>query len=172
MYFPFEYKQCYSSYVWTGLKEGINILNRDISWKVHSGNLIDVWRDKWIPTLGDKTIMEAIQPHIISQSHTHDHQLLKNFITEHRTWDLQKLQQLIPQQFVPHILNIQLQDVQSDFDSCLWRGKHPTTKGIYNLLLENSEPQFTRPSTANCLPQSLRRKLWKLPVPNKVKNFL
>ena len=165
-------QQSSSSYVWKGLKEGASILNNDITWEARSGNFIDIWYDKWIPSLGNNTLLNIHQSQSSTRGQIQGHELLGNFITKDGSWDCLKLQQCIPQQFLPFILNIPLQNGQNESDVCLWRGKQPTTKAIYNLLFEKNDLQISKPSTANCLPNSLWSKFWKLPVPFKVKSFL
>lgn len=41
---------CNSSYAWRSIYNSLEVIKRGIRWRVGNGNMIHIWKDKWLPT--------------------------------------------------------------------------------------------------------------------------
>ena len=48
-----------SSYAWRSILQGRDVINKGAIWRVGNGELIDIWRQRWLPDLHHSKIISS-----------------------------------------------------------------------------------------------------------------
>ncbi|KAG2679677.1 hypothetical protein I3760_11G062000 [Carya illinoinensis] len=106
--------------MWKGILKTKDLLSKDRCFQILNGQLVNIWRDPWIPTL--KTFkptpimdMDTIHP-LIKVS-----DLIQN---NPKSWDIRKLQSLFDQPSIREILKIPLSQTVQGEDKKIWALNH------------------------------------------------
>ena len=159
------------SYTWKSILKGINLLNKGIIWRVGNGKSINIWNDPWIPRGISRRVISRKGNNLI----THVEELI-NPVTN--TWDLDLLNQSMVGEDVQVILRIPIHEQLDDFPA--W---HYDKKGLFSVksaykVARDCEaresvkglPECFNPVGTTCGFEW--KKLWSLPLPNKILHFL
>lgn len=149
------------SYVWRSIFAAKDLVSDGSLMKVGRGNTIIVWTDPWIPVFKKMTVSTPVTPGLGAKVCN----LLKE---EGNEWDHDLVRDIFNSEDATRILNIPLSYTPND-DSWLWledeKGKY-TVKSGYRLLRKLQQQIPSTSMSFNWL------KLWSLPMPPKVKNFI
>lgn len=159
------------SYAWRSILKGIDLLNKGIIWRVGNGRRINIWTDPWIPRGLSRRVMSRKKRNLINRVEE-----LIDPITN--TWDVQLLNQSLEQEDVQAILQIPVFDQFDDFPA--W---HYDKKGLFSVKSAykvardwEAHHSIHGHPTSSIVVQDAKgfqwKKLWSLPLPNKVLHFL
>lgn len=154
------------SWIWLSLLQGRNLLTKGLRWQVQNGASIDFWEGKWIPSTSNFKINTPKPPNPVTElvSDVIDHQRGK--------WKVEQLEKEVSPVELETILKIPLPVFQRN-DKLIW---HFSNNGIYSV--KSGYRLAFVPKTEECKPGSsfrpnpnLWKTIWKLKVPNKIRNF-
>ncbi|KAG5522104.1 hypothetical protein RHGRI_034338 [Rhododendron griersonianum] len=142
--------------------------SRGLRWQVQDGKSIDFWADAWIPSLPNFKVP------IPRPANSAINKVVDIIDDNSGQWDIQKMLVEIPVEVVNAILEIPLARV-GRADQLAWHfnpnGCYSVKSG-YHIALQNlSEKVSNKPGTSFNLAKEVWKVLWKMKVPNKVKNF-
>ncbi|KAG5522106.1 hypothetical protein RHGRI_034338 [Rhododendron griersonianum] len=157
-----------ASWAWLSLLHGRNLLLKGLRWQVQDGKSIDFWADAWIPSLPNFKVP------IPRPANSAINKVVDIIDDNSGQWDIQKMLVEIPVEVVNAILEIPLARV-GRADQLAWHfnpnGCYSVKSG-YHIALQNlSEKVSNKPGTSFNLAKEVWKVLWKMKVPNKVKNF-
>ena len=170
-YFPrgsiFEASVATGSYAWQSILKLRKVISLGMRWKIDNGRSIDIYKDNWLPRKGSAKIVSPHRPELDGAQVT----ALINPSTH--SWD----QNMVDQNFLLFEANRIKAIPLCWMDRCdriIWPdspdGNYLVKVG-YQKLCE--EVDANNASTSNPTQQkSFWKKVWKLQVPNKIKNFL
>lgn len=156
------------SWAWLSILHGRDLLSKGLRWQVQDGASINFWDDRWIPSLQNFQIQTAKPPNSTIQ-------WVADVINA-RTgkWDAQKLASEVSFSDLDAILSISLPIIKRG-DNLVW---HHNANGIYSVKSGYHISNQSRLVADQFKPQSsfqpnpkLWKAIWKLNIPNKVKNF-
>jgi hypothetical protein len=153
------------SSTWHAIEYDPELLKQGVIWHVGNGAKIRAWRDPWIPS-ADNHLPK-------SERGRCRYRWVSDFIAQNGAWDVQRLQQYFMEEEVTEILKIRTSSRGED-DFISW---HPEKLGIftvklaYRLGLNKQMQQRDRGASSNQPDgrRSVWKKVWKCPVPPKVK---
>ena len=139
------------SYAWKSILQAHDVINKGAIWRVRNGELIDIWRHRWLP---DLTHSKIISP----QANTSVNRVCELFVPNTKIWDPGKLAIC----FLPWEAEIvsQIQVYTDEEENVLiW----PLTADLI--------------AAKDCLAPSLSslahdQAIWKMKVPNKIRHFI
>ena len=150
------------SYVWQSLLGARDILKEGTQWKVGDGQSISVSAHRW---LSHKPIFLGEQQHNL---------MVKDLIDAHTfQWDKEKIHDLFAHWTRMEILSIPLQS-NPTHDVLVWKGNKShsfSVESAYQVAIKLQEQNQVEHSTAG-KERTHWRKIWKLNVPPKVRNFI
>ncbi|KAM5569208.1 hypothetical protein ABKV19_016627 [Rosa sericea] len=156
-----------SSWIWSSLLEGRNLISQGSMWKVGNGCSIDVWTDKWIPT----------KHSTCSESYGEHPPLLVNNLIVQGTgrWDLSTIAHTISVADQNAIHAIPLLDDQTA-DSLIWpfhkSGTYSVRSGYY-LAHSNLAPSTSsKASSSHLVSDKVWKWIWGISSLPKIKLFL
>lgn len=170
-YFPagsiFEASAAWGSYAWQSILKARKVISMGMRWRLGDRKSIDIYNDNGLPGKGSAKI---VSPHVTSLQGAKVATLI-NLNT--RTWD----PSLLPQ----HSLSFEANRIQAiplcwieQSDCLLWpadkSGQYSIKTG-YQLLCEVENANVASSSDTSKLEQFWKR-VWKLHILNKIKNFL
>ncbi|KAL2904127.1 hypothetical protein RDABS01_002837 [Bienertia sinuspersici] len=157
------------SWGWTGLSEGINLLQQGCCWKVGSGTSISVMEDRWVHP----------GPVICSDTVSYDTMVLLNvsdlMIQNQRRWNSPLIKSLFDRKTRLSILSLELGDSTAT-DFIYWPSSIngvPSAKTAYAWLMTMSQPPCSSIWRNNILlPQKFWKWLWGWDIMPKWKFFI
>ena len=155
------------SYTWRSILKGREVLVRGARWRVGNGKSIKIWDDPWLPSLEHPRILSPVIDGL--QEATVD--CLINLTP--RSWDRDAFLGYFAPMETNLILKIPLSPTIVE-DKLIWphvsNGVY-IVRSVYRFLAkEKSDP--TSPPFSQSEAPSVWDCIWRLSVPNKVKNFL
>ncbi|KAE8732108.1 hypothetical protein F3Y22_tig00002237pilonHSYRG00293 [Hibiscus syriacus] len=147
------------SYLWRSLSKVWDNFHSFISWSVGDGASTRFWHDNWLPKLGrlsnwkqeSITIEDNLMVCDVSQSNS--------------SWNWNFIRQTLQPSTFQHILNVQPPNPNANTDRCSWfHGKNGefSVKSAYNLITK----ELWNHTDVKWI------KLWRLPIPERIKHFL
>ncbi|KAG5516247.1 hypothetical protein RHGRI_037069 [Rhododendron griersonianum] len=157
----------HASWVWLSLLHGRGLLEKGLRWHTENGASINFWVDGWIPTLEGFKLQSVRPPNT-------DIQLVGDVIVSGKGWNIPKL--------APVISHLELQAIQKIPLPCLNRRDrliwHHSKNGVYSVksgyhIATNlrAVKSASKPGSSFQPGANLWRTIWKLKIPNKIKNF-
>lgn len=165
--------ECYktSSYAWRSIIQTQPLISQGTKWIVGDGERIRFWEDKWLPqqyTLTPKTPRAYPNPHL---------RIKDLFIPGTKTWDEQKLRNLIEEREVASVLSIRPSSTGVK-DKIFWSyttsGTYSVKSGYYTqrqMDLTASQNTQVPSSPYLNLRNKLSARIWRLNIPPKIKMF-
>nr|XP_023884545.1 uncharacterized protein LOC111996780 [Quercus suber] len=155
------------SYAWRSLLKGREVLWRGARWRVGTGETIKIWDYSWLPSMEHPRILSPCIEGL--EEATVD--CLINPTT--RSWDRNILTGYFAPMEVDLILKIPLSPTNVE-DKLIW--PHVPT-GVYSVksgyrFLAEDKPGLLPTQFSHGEATNIWRSIWRLSVPNKVKNFL
>ena len=155
------------SYAWRSILQGRDVLLRGARWGVGCGDSISVWNDAWLPSLH---YYPRIKSQVVSGFEEAKVSELINPVT--RRWDTNLLRGLFHPTEVDLILSIPLSPIPVE-DKIMWPFN---SSGVYSVksgsrFLANEAILSTSQANQH-QHKDIWKRIWSLPVPNKVQNFL
>ncbi|XP_015969290.1 uncharacterized protein LOC107492746 [Arachis duranensis] len=155
-----------ASWIWKSILEGRDFLRRKGRWSVGSGTGIDIWEDNWVIGIGKlKRIGET------------QHRKVSELIREGEGWDLQKIRDIFHGEELKLITRTPISLINKK-DHLIWPyrndGQYSVRSGYQAAKKEKDTKMETtqgKASTSHNLKEIWKR-IWRLPVPKKVKMFL
>ena len=155
------------SYTWRSILKGREVLVRGARWRVGNGKSIKIWDDPWLPSLEHPRILSLVIDGL--QEATVD--CLIN--PTPRSWDRDALLGYFAPMEIDLILKIPLSPTTVE-DKLIWphvpNGVYTVRSRYRFLVKEKFDP--TSPPFSQSEAPSVWDHIWRLLVPNKVKNFL
>ena len=139
-----------------------------LRWQIGNGFKVQVWKDKWLPS---SSTYKVVSPRLNAPV---DLQVSKLIDMENRCWNLHLLQQLFLPFEVEEIRSIPLSNSLPS-DKQIWTGTSNglfTVRSAYKLAMESYGISGGASSSNDNNLRCFWKKLWRLPVPHKVKHFL
>ncbi|KAL0014213.1 hypothetical protein SO802_001282 [Lithocarpus litseifolius] len=156
------------SYAWRSILKGREVIRRGARWRVGGGENIKIWRDKWLPSLHNSTIQGPLMADLQNAKVSS----LINPIT--RQWKFSVLHNSFRAEEVELIQKIPLSRIRVN-DTLFWpyvqSGEYSVRSGYFFLKTEATSDNPLRQNNTE-LMKPLWKKIWKMPVPCKVRNFL
>ncbi|XP_074328418.1 uncharacterized protein LOC141666327 [Apium graveolens] len=148
--------------VWRGIKSAKELIEEGSRIKVGNGTSINIWNDPWIPETDNAYLTTSRLQELFNVTVSN---LLKD---EAKEWDRDLIHDLFNDEDARRILKIPL-SMRYEDDLWFWtedeKGKY-TIKSGYRLLCRTFNQNMVRGSNFYWI------KLWALPIPPKVKNFI
>ncbi|KAG2675590.1 hypothetical protein I3760_12G011500 [Carya illinoinensis] len=155
------------SYTWQGIWEARKWLMAGCMWRIGSGTAVNIWSEQWIP--GHKSLLAE---GVVVRDDVRMNVVNSLFLPNARVWDIPKLRALFDPNVVNDILKIQL--FSGGMDDCrVWsleRNGMFSVKSCYRVIQDSLGSPFPEASSQR-RPLLLWKHLWKMKVPNKIKNF-
>nr|XP_023877746.1 uncharacterized protein LOC111990191 [Quercus suber] len=155
------------SYTWCSILKGREVLERGARWRVGNGESIKIWSDPWLPSLEHLRILSPVLDGL--QEATVD--CLIN--PTPRSWDRAALLGYFAPVETELILKIPLSPTVVQ-DKLIWphvpNGVYTVRSGYRFLVQEKSDSPSSPFSYSESA--SVWGRIWRLSMPNKVKNFL
>ena len=155
------------SYAWKSILGVRNLIEKGSIWRVGSGNNIQIWGSRWLPSTPHNCVISPRPP---NSTFT----LVKHLIDDRsNTWK----KEIVTATFLPFeaeiILKIPLSQYNHD-DTLIWGGTKNGAYAVhsgYHLLLNESHNDEPGPSDTSLLT-NIWNTIWSLKVPPKVRHFL
>lgn len=158
------------SYTWRSILKDLEVLKREVIWRVGDGRRIRIWEDPWIPREWTRSTITPRMCNIL----VHVDELIDPYTGQ---WDEQLVRQTFWPQDVGQILSI---PIHVDMDDVIaW---HYDTRGIFSVrsaykVQRAHEKRISKRGTSSSssgteLDNSMWKKLWKLNCPGKMKHHL
>ena len=74
-----------ASAVWRGIEHGLELVKKDMIWRVGNGSKIRIWRDPWIPRGKRCRPITPKKKCLFNR--------VADFLDEHGAWNMQRLQE-------------------------------------------------------------------------------
>ena len=169
-YFPsgsvFEARSSRGSFAWQSLLKARHIIKKGMLWRVGDGRQIRVFHDNWIPGSFSTSAVPRT-PDLVDDS------TVSSLINQStREWDVQQIDLLIAPFMAQKIKAIPLCNLMWS-DCIVWprtRDGEYSVKTGYQLLVESDNRGEASGSSSDNL-RSFWKGIWKMRVPNKIKNF-
>ncbi|KAH9697393.1 reverse transcriptase domain-containing protein [Citrus sinensis] len=146
------------SYVWRSILAAKDVVSKGSRVQVGSGTTISISKNPWLPDLMDGFISSNLSEELAAES------VSSLMLPNQRVWDYDVISDIFNSRDKALILQIPL-SFRRDEDVWYWladsRGCY-SVRSCYKILTSISPDSFA----------GVWRKLWKLKVPNKVKNFI
>ena len=122
---PFEHKKNYNeSWNWKCSKQGINELRKHVIWNMNSGENINIWEDRWLPSDNFEPLKKYRE-----QAGSHSRiEKVKDLITENGEWNTRLLTTIFPNHIALKISSMIITDNPDSVNVSLSK---ITTKNIY-----------------------------------------
>ena len=154
------------SHAWRSILQGRDVLLRGARWRVGCGESISVWNDAWLPSLD----CPRIKSHVVPGFEEAKISELINPVT--RRWDTNLLRGLFHHTEVDLILRIPLSPIPVE-DKVIWpfnsTGAYSMKSGSRFLAMEATPSSLQDNQHQH---EDIWKRIWRLSVPNKVRNFL
>ena len=155
------------SYAWCSLLKGREVLWRGARWRVGTGETIKVWDYPWLPSLEHPRILSPIIDGL------QDAMVDCLISPTSRSWDRDVLFGYFAPMEADLIVKIPLSPTKVE-DKLIWphvpNGVYTVKSGYRFLVKDKPDPLLYHPSQGE--NPSIWSCIWRLSVPNKVKNFL
>ena len=153
------------SYTWRSILKGVDLLKEGLIWRVGNGLDINIWTDPWINREGLRVPVTPRRQNLVTKVAE-----LINPISG--TWDEALVQDIFWSVDAAIILATPIRDDMEDF--CAW---YPDTKGVFTVKSAYKIHNFQlRAASGNpregCQPDPIWEKIWALPCPMKIKQFV
>lgn len=151
-----------SSWAWSSLIQGGEILLKGTCWQIHNGRSVDFWNDKWILSSPNMKIQSPKPPWV-------DNLKVLDFINPHtKAWSTQKLHQVPSEEEILVVLIIPISKIDEK-DSLIWtstsNGKYSVKRGYHKAW---EEVILLKPLVASLslnTPPTFWKFLWNLKIP-------
>lgn len=159
------------SYTWRSILQGVQLLKEGVVWRVGNGTSLNIWSDPWIP-LGVTRRPATPRVHSLLTKVAD----LINPITG--MWDELLVKDTFWERDAEIILSMVTDENSEDWPAWHFNPKGVfTVKSAYKLAVSRREHEKARDASgSNDSDLSQRRfdwkKIWRLPLPNKVKMFI
>ncbi|XP_065634479.1 uncharacterized protein LOC136069649 [Quercus suber] len=155
------------SFAWRSIMAAQHLVQQGIRWNVGNGESIRVWGDKWLPS---SSTFKVVSPKLFMHADLRVSELISH---DSVGWKMQVIDTL----FLPHEAeNIKSIPLSTHLppDKLIWAA---TTNGLfsvrsaYRLAMENSQAENVGSSSNGRGLRSFWRRIWRIPVPHKVRHF-
>ena len=156
-----------ASWAWASIIEGNEFLRKKVMWQVMSGEEINIWRDKWIHDYRLNALGNVVEgmPQKVAQL----------IDSRERVWKLEEIKEIINEDQVQDIMAIPICRTGGK-DRMIWPltrdGKYAVKNGYHSLKNEEVDLRKNKSSGSHKVEEIVWKKIWKLLVPNKVRNFM
>lgn len=103
-----------ASWEWKSIVRGREIIEANVGWRVGNGRSINFWTDRWI---GDRSLCQEESIAIPGDIATLK---VSDFILHSRSWDVAKLQDVLPEEIVNAIRAIPIPIREDTVDTLIW----------------------------------------------------
>nr|DAD30368.1 TPA_asm: hypothetical protein HUJ06_009219 [Nelumbo nucifera] len=138
------------------------VLEKGYRWRIGNGQHIRVWDDPWLKEMGnfkvDSPRVEGLEDIVVSDL----------WIPGHKEWDVEMIHEIFGPRDASAILNIPL-SYASQEDRLIW---HFSPNGVYSVKSGYRVARDLNTTISQAVISSGWDKLWKLPIPPKVKSFV
>ena len=155
------------SYAWRSIIAAQQLVRNGSRWRIGNGAKVRIWGDRWLPL---SSTFKAVTP-----CPSGGEELLVASLIDHQRgeWNLEALQQTLMAKDVESILTIALSPTLPD-DNIIWAltpsGKF-TVKSAYSLALKERTGNDAEESSNSTRMKEFWKFIWRLNVPNKIRNF-
>lgn len=155
----FTYKKPKGTFmVWQGILSSRNFVQKRAYFQIGNGLLIDLWKDLWIEGLPNRTLVLKAGVDTRQWSKVIDMR-----VVDDSAWNEEVLRSLCSNKFVEAILKIPWPTCNEE-DRLFWRGN---SRGIFTV-----SDYFDMDNGATCTNSSLRTRIWKSKLHERLKMFL
>uniref|UniRef100_A0A8R7U3Z9 Reverse transcriptase domain-containing protein n=1 Tax=Triticum urartu TaxID=4572 RepID=A0A8R7U3Z9_TRIUA len=159
------------SYSWRSILKGVQVLQSGIIWRVGDGRNINIWADPWLP--------RGVSRRVTSQQGSHVITKVSDLIDPTSgTWDLHLIDQTFNKEDVEVIVQIPIREGAKDTPAWHFDKKDIfLVKSAYQVVLENQARNSAHGGASSSSKNDQHRitfwkKLWTLPLPNKILHSL
>ena len=154
------------SYAWRSILQARGVIEKGAIWRVGNGQLIDVWKHRWLPNPNHSKI---ISPKASSSIH----RVCDLFLLDARIWDPGHLASCFLPWEVDMVWGIQVCEDGVE-DTLIWPltndGEY-SVRSAYRMLV--SAEALLMPSSSSSDNNGLVwKKIWKIRTPNKIQHFI
>lgn len=154
------------SYAWRSLVKAKKVIDLGARWSIGNGTNVRVWKDNWLPKQTNFKVWSPV-------SSLGENAMVCELIdADTKSWDRMKVLDNFVNQEAQQILDIPLSWRLPD-DKLMWHwekdGQYSVRSAYHNLKSLNDQ---NNPESSVTSDQGLWKAIWKLKVPNCVRNFL
>ncbi|XP_020969282.1 uncharacterized protein LOC110267813 [Arachis ipaensis] len=155
-----------ASWIWRSMLEGRDFLRRKGRWSVGSGEGIHIWDDNWVVGIDKLRRVGESQ-----------HRRVSELVREGEGWDLDKIREIFHANEIERITRTPISLINKK-DHFVWPyrndGQYSVKSGYQAAKEEKDTKEFTMLGKASTSQNSkeIWERIWRLPVPEKVKMFL
>ena len=155
------------SYAWRSIMAAQQIIRKGSRWRIGNGAKVRIWGDRWLPLASTYKVVTPYPSNGVELP-------VASLINSQRgEWDLEALQRTLMAKDVESILSIALSPTMPD-DCLTWAlttsGKF-TVKSAYRLAIEVGARHNDAETSNSAGMKEFWKFIWRLKVPNKVRNF-
>ena len=156
-----------ASYAWKSILKGRELILKGALWRVGDGKQIKIWVDNWLPTRNQPKVTS---PMIFGQQNSAVEVMINQST---RRWREEIIDHCFNETEAEIIKSIPLSSYTQS-DTLVWpftpNGQYTMNSRYRFPFEENSTSQPTQQSSPHSL--DCWKKLWKMDIPNKIKNFV
>jgi hypothetical protein len=159
------------SYSWRSILKGVQILKQGLIWRVGNGRSINIWTDPWLPRDFPRKVITPCGRNVISKVEE-----LIDPVTNY--WDTRLVHQIFTAEDAEMILQIPIHGQTNDFIAWHFDKKGMfSVKLAYQVAIDCAERESTRGQHSGAANNDEAKcfkwkKIWSLPLPNKILHFL
>ena len=145
------------SYAWKSILQAHDVINKGAIWRVRNGELIDIWRHRWLP---DLTHSKIISP----QANTSVNRVCELFVPNTKIWDPGKLAICFLPWEAEIVSQIQVY-TDGEEDVLIWPLTADGGYSVHSHLLVSAEDCLAPSLSSLAHDQVVWKKIWKMKVP-------
>ncbi|KAK9999046.1 hypothetical protein SO802_018649 [Lithocarpus litseifolius] len=154
------------SYAWRSILQARDVINKGAIWRVGNGELIDIWRHRWLPDLHYSKIISP-------RANTSVIRVCELFVPHTKIWDPGKLALCFLPWEAEKVSQIQVCS-DGEEDVLIWPltadGEY-SVRSAYHLLVA-AEECLAPSSSSLAHNHTVWKQIWKMKVPNKIRHFI
>ena len=157
-----------ASYLWRSICDSKVVLKAGLRWRVGNGELIKIWKDKWLPC---PTTYRVISPRQVLEENATVERLINRDTMQWRG-------ELLDSVFLPRdaeIIRAIPLSARQPRDCLIWSGTKRglfTVKSAYNMLISQARAAEASTSSSSSGESHLWSSIWSASVPPKVRTFM
>ena len=159
-----------ASWCWNSLLEGREVIKEYGLWRIGDGETVSIWEDRWVPGLNKEVLKPAC---IGGENYPGKVKEWINF--EEEDWNWEAVGEWISKEEKELVRQIMIND-KGGGDKFVWskeKNGEYSVKGGYRVMKEEKDrKEIIGPSSSYRVDNRIWKEIWKLEVPNKIKNFI
>jgi ribonuclease HI len=155
------------SFAWRSIFSSCDLLKEGLVWRVGNGEKIRIWKDRWVPS--PSTFCVRSPPTLLDP----DEKVSKLIDIQSKWWNVPLLESIFSMEEAQLIQTIPISRTNKE-DLLLWRGTKSgifTVKSAYHMQKEVLS-NYAAGCSSKKEKSNIWKKIWALPVPSVVRNFL